>query len=129
MQWGQLWQVGDDVGRAGGDADRDGEHEVDNERPYRHERPGLAESLPGCSCPPTAFGEARDELSIVGDDDGDDEYDEAHRRQNETEVAIEVSKCGFDGIGGRRYRIGHDRKGEGDQQYGPTAKNGEEPGP
>src|SRR5215217_2577850 len=79
--------------------------------------------------PPPSGKQARDELSIVGDDDGNDEYDEAHRRQNEGEVAVELPECGFDGIGGRRDRIGHDCKGEGDQQYGPTAKNGEEPRP
>ena len=104
--------------RRGGrrDADRDRQHEVDDEGADRHERPPLPERGAGRGGGAPALGEARDELVVAADHERDERDDEAHRRQQQREVPVQRPQRCLDRVRDGRHGVRHHREREGDQQ-------------
>ena len=82
-------QVRDDRRGAGGDADRNRQGVVDDQRSQGQERPALAEGGAGRGSVTSSFGKARVELVVVQRDEPDDPEHEGHRRHEQAQVAVQ----------------------------------------
>jgi hypothetical protein len=113
----QRRHVGDQGAAGGGDRDRDSQCEVDDQGTDRQERPGLSEGAARRLRRAAALGKRGYQLPVVEGDEGDDPDHQAHRRDQQVEVAAEGSQGGLDRVGNRRDRVGHHRKGKGHEQH------------